>query len=92
MQYIFVDQLKLYPEIYEGYVPMAYGDYLEKMSKYLSAHPCFFLVVSFLEIIVPYSDYHADGIRDGEWGDHVTLQAAADTVSFSIFSQNRLGL
>lgn len=30
-------QLKSYPEIYEGYVPMAYGDYLEKMSKYFSA-------------------------------------------------------
>lgn len=27
-------QLKSYPEMYEGYVPMAYGDYLEKMSKY----------------------------------------------------------
>lgn len=26
-------QLKSYPEIYEGYVPMAYGDYLEKMSR-----------------------------------------------------------
>lgn len=30
-------QLKSCPEIYEGYVPMAYDDYLEKMSKYLSA-------------------------------------------------------
>ncbi|KAK9940078.1 hypothetical protein M0R45_016753 [Rubus argutus] len=27
------DQLKLYPEIYEGYVPMAYDEYLEKMSR-----------------------------------------------------------
>ncbi|KAA3485733.1 OTU domain-containing protein isoform X1 [Gossypium australe] len=43
-----VNQLKSYPDIYEGYVLMAYGDYLEKMSK------------------------------SGEWGDHVTLQAAAD--------------
>ncbi|RVW97279.1 OTU domain-containing protein [Vitis vinifera] len=47
-----VNQLKSYPEIYEGYVPMAYDDYLEKMSK------------------------------TGEWGDHVTLQAAADLVCF----------
>ncbi|KAF3789375.1 OTU domain-containing protein [Nymphaea thermarum] len=43
-----VNQLSAQPEIYAGYVPMAYSDYIEKMS------------------------------RDGEWGDHVTLQAAAD--------------
>ncbi|KAJ0972510.1 hypothetical protein J5N97_020469 [Dioscorea zingiberensis] len=28
-----VDQLKSYPEIYEGYVPMAYDEYLKKLSK-----------------------------------------------------------
>ncbi|KAF5744730.1 OTU domain-containing protein [Tripterygium wilfordii] len=50
-----VNQLKSYPEIYEGYVPMAYGDYLEKMSK------------------------------NGEWGDHVTLRAAADSYGVKIF-------
>ncbi|KAK4286428.1 hypothetical protein QN277_002986 [Acacia crassicarpa] len=50
-----VNQLKSYPEMYEGYVPMAYGDYIEKMSK------------------------------SGEWGDHVTLQAAADTYGVRIF-------
>lgn len=27
-------QLKAHPEIYEGYVPMAYSDYLKKMNKY----------------------------------------------------------
>ncbi|XP_057798918.1 OVARIAN TUMOR DOMAIN-containing deubiquitinating enzyme 12-like isoform X2 [Salvia miltiorrhiza] len=43
-----VNQLKSQPEMYANYVPMAYGDYLKKMSK------------------------------SGEWGDHVTLQAAAD--------------
>ncbi|KAF3795895.1 OTU domain-containing protein [Nymphaea thermarum] len=43
-----VNQLKAHPDIYSGYVPMAYDDYIKKMSK------------------------------DGEWGDHVTLQAAAD--------------
>ncbi|XP_027085567.1 uncharacterized protein LOC113771813 isoform X1 [Coffea eugenioides] len=50
-----VDQLKSCPETYEGYVPMAYDDYLEKMSK------------------------------NGEWGDHVTLQAAADSYGVKIF-------
>ncbi|KAJ0970329.1 hypothetical protein J5N97_023206 [Dioscorea zingiberensis] len=51
-----VDQLKSHPEIYEGYVPMAYDEYLKKLSK------C------------------------GEWGDHVTLQAAADSVCSSLSS------
>lgn len=50
-----VNQLKSHPEIYEGYVPMAYGEYLKKISK------C------------------------GEWGDHVTLQAAADSYGVKIF-------
>ncbi|KAM7526193.1 hypothetical protein LguiA_016095 [Lonicera macranthoides] len=50
-----VNQLKSHPELYEGYVPMAYGEYLKKMSK------------------------------SGEWGDHVTLQAAADSYSIKIF-------
>ncbi|KAK1373080.1 hypothetical protein POM88_029273 [Heracleum sosnowskyi] len=45
-----IAQLKLHPDLYEGYVPMAYGDYLKKMSK------------------------------NGEWGDHITLQAASDSV------------
>ncbi|XP_024983779.1 uncharacterized protein LOC112519762 isoform X3 [Cynara cardunculus var. scolymus] len=48
-------QLKLHPEIYEGYVPMAYSDYLKRISK------------------------------SGEWGDHVTLQAAADSYGVKIF-------
>ncbi|XVE75393.1 hypothetical protein DITRI_Ditri12bG0090700 [Diplodiscus trichospermus] len=50
-----VSQLKSNPEMYEGYVPMAYGDYLKKMNK------------------------------NGEWGDHVTLQAAADSYGVKIF-------
>ncbi|GER48953.1 cysteine proteinases superfamily protein [Striga asiatica] len=45
-----VNQLKSRAELYENYVPMAYGEYVKKMSK------------------------------NGEWGDHVTLQAAADWV------------
>ncbi|KAL6510939.1 hypothetical protein OROGR_022063 [Orobanche gracilis] len=50
-----VKQLRSCPEIYEGYVPMAYDHYLSKMSK------------------------------SGEWGDHVTLQAAADSYGMKIF-------
>ncbi|EPS67633.1 hypothetical protein M569_07143, partial [Genlisea aurea] len=49
-----VNQLKWWPEIYEGYVPMGYERYLEKISK------------------------------NGEWGDHVTLQAAADFYGIKI--------
>ncbi|GAB2286857.1 hypothetical protein Dimus_039797 [Dionaea muscipula] len=52
---VVLDQLKSHPEIYEGYVPMSYGEYLKRMSK------------------------------TGEWGDHVTLQAAADTYGIKIF-------
>ncbi|XP_055822792.1 OVARIAN TUMOR DOMAIN-containing deubiquitinating enzyme 9-like isoform X2 [Solanum dulcamara] len=47
-----VKQLKSHKELYEGYVPMVYDEYLKKMSK------------------------------AGEWGDHVTLQAAADSSLF----------
>ncbi|KAL7095865.1 hypothetical protein ACP275_10G049000 [Erythranthe tilingii] len=49
-----VRQLKAQPEMYEGYVPMEYADYLKRMSK------------------------------GGEWGDHVTLQAAADSYGVRI--------
>ncbi|KAL6638625.1 hypothetical protein ACP70R_023736 [Stipagrostis hirtigluma subsp. patula] len=50
-----VKQLESHPEIYSGYVPMDYREYLKKMSK------------------------------NGEWGDHVTLQAAADSYGVKIF-------
>ncbi|XP_011031710.1 PREDICTED: OTU domain-containing protein DDB_G0284757-like isoform X2 [Populus euphratica] len=50
-----IGQLKSQPQMYSSYVPMAYDDYLEKMS------------------------------RSGEWGDHVTLQAAADLYGVNIF-------
>ncbi|KAJ6767807.1 OTU DOMAIN CONTAINING PROTEIN [Salix koriyanagi] len=53
-----IDQLKSQPQLYNGYVSMAYGDYLKKMSK------------------------------SGEWGDHVTLQAAADSYGIKIFYDN----
>ncbi|KAG6538051.1 hypothetical protein ZIOFF_003154 [Zingiber officinale] len=50
-----VDQLRSHPEFYKEYVPMAYSDYLKKISK------------------------------SGEWGDHVTLQAATDKFGCKIF-------
>ncbi|XP_078182430.1 OVARIAN TUMOR DOMAIN-containing deubiquitinating enzyme 12-like isoform X1 [Carex rostrata] len=50
-----INQLESTRDIYEGYVPMEYGDYLKKLSK------------------------------TGEWGDHVTLQAAADSYGVKIF-------
>uniref|UniRef100_N1QYR0 OTU domain-containing protein n=1 Tax=Aegilops tauschii TaxID=37682 RepID=N1QYR0_AEGTA len=53
-----VNQLESHPEIYAGYVPMDYREYLKKMPKI------------------------------GEWGDHVTLQAAADLASMDLGLQN----
>ncbi|PHT36786.1 hypothetical protein CQW23_24486 [Capsicum baccatum] len=50
-----VTQLGSHKELYEGYVPMDYDEYVKKMTK------C------------------------GEWGDHVTLQAAADLYGVQIF-------
>lgn len=35
-QVLLLFQLKSHPEFYEGYVPMEYGDYLKKLSKYSS--------------------------------------------------------
>ncbi|XP_047324346.1 OVARIAN TUMOR DOMAIN-containing deubiquitinating enzyme 9-like [Impatiens glandulifera] len=50
-----VDQLKYQGELYEGYVPMTYDEYVKKIS------------------------------MSGEWGDHVTLQAASDVYGVKIF-------
>ncbi|KAI4378732.1 hypothetical protein MLD38_016170 [Melastoma candidum] len=50
-----VKQLRNDRDLYEGYVPMDYDEYLFKMS------------------------------QNGEWGDHVTLQAAADVYEAKIF-------
>ncbi|CAH8305051.1 unnamed protein product [Eruca vesicaria subsp. sativa] len=50
-----VNQLAYNREMYEGYVPMPYTDYLKTMK------------------------------RNGEWGDHVTLQAAADWYGVRMF-------
>ncbi|ERM94842.1 hypothetical protein AMTRI_Chr07g80000 [Amborella trichopoda] len=49
-----VNQLSSHADIYGAYVPMAYDEYLIKLS------------------------------RNGEWGDHVTLQAAADKYGVKI--------
>lgn len=38
-----------------------------------------FLSVCFL-IFVVFSNFIVNSTRSGEWGDHVTLQAAADSV------------
>ena len=76
-------QLKKCNSLYEGYIPMKYKHYCKKMKKYgyyyinfaasIIEVPEFviFLTVVLLKII--FSRY-------GEWGDHVTLQAAADKV------------
>ena len=79
-------QLESEPERYNGYVPMAYGDYLEKMNKFVTSLYFFlsFLFVCFLKkspmAIFKQIHAHMAKIRSGEWGDHVTLQAAADSV------------
>jgi hypothetical protein len=77
-------QLKECNSLYEGYVPMKYKHYCKKMKKYGYYYINFaasvievpefvvFLTVVLLKII--FSRY-------GEWGDHVTLQAAADKVN-----------
>jgi hypothetical protein len=76
----FVSQLESHRDIYEGYVPMEYSQYLEKVSQY-----AIFLVNNYL-VTGYFGCYLTDYIsilylnRNSEWGDHVTLQAAADTV------------
>ncbi|TVU27686.1 hypothetical protein EJB05_19183, partial [Eragrostis curvula] len=57
-------QLKSNRDAYDGYVPMAYDEYLYKVSRF-----------------VP----HRARYLNGEWGDHVTLQAAADKYGVKIF-------
>lgn len=66
--------------MYEGYVPMTYSEYLKRMSKYffnaVYHHSSFFSALYiFLLFYLPFYC-----VSDGEWGDHVTLQAAADLV------------
>lgn len=42
-------QLNSHRDVYEGYVPMDYGDYLKKMSKY-GLNPCVFYCFYFLQM------------------------------------------
>ena len=44
-------QLKAHPEIYEGCVPMAYDDYLKKISRYY-LNSCLLLLVSIINYFV----------------------------------------
>lgn len=68
--------------MYEGYVPMEYADYLKTMSKYISCLDVFHILLF----------YHCEQTmvltwlvtRSGSWGDHVTLQAAADSVKLPL--------
>jgi len=76
-------QLKYYPDLYAGYVPLAYSDYLRNMSKYvhISHYAMLFLIMwlYFMSFVFTAS-FLCGCTRSGEWGDHVTLQAAADWV------------
>ncbi|XP_010543547.1 PREDICTED: uncharacterized protein LOC104816422 isoform X1 [Tarenaya hassleriana] len=86
-----VDQLAYNREIYEGYVPMAYNDYLKKMRRFHTRFPHSFSI----DFIVLFGRKPAFSLRylgaclrksrNGEWGDHVTLQASADLFGVRIF-------
>ncbi|KAG5377406.1 hypothetical protein IGI04_042002 [Brassica rapa subsp. trilocularis] len=73
-----VNQLAYNREMYEGYVPMAYNDYLKTMKR--SETLSLLSVLSTGILIVIYYEH-----RNGEWGDHVTLQAAADWFGVRMF-------
>ncbi|XP_040861794.1 OVARIAN TUMOR DOMAIN-containing deubiquitinating enzyme 9 isoform X1 [Glycine max] len=83
-----IQQLKYYPDLYAGYVPLAYSDYLRNMSKYvhISHYAMLFLIMwlYFMSFVFTAS-FLCGCTRSGEWGDHVTLQAAADWYGVKIF-------
>ena len=60
--------------MYEGYVPMAYNDYLKTMKR-SETLSLLSVLSTYICLTVNYWEH-----RNGEWGDHVTLQAAADWV------------
>ncbi|TKY51617.1 Ovarian tumor, otubain [Spatholobus suberectus] len=83
-----IQQLESYPELYAGYVPMAYSDYLKKMSKYVHIfhYPMLFLMLwLYCSPLCSLIAFLCGCTRSGEWGDHVTLQAAADWYGVKIF-------
>lgn len=83
-------QLKAAPDAYSNYVPMKYTDYVKNMGKYaIPSVPVLYICVwcSTVQIsksatitIINRVTEKEWGCRNGEWGDHVTLQAAADYV------------
>lgn len=78
-------QLTELRESYEGYVPMEYDVYLKNMAKYAIRNSLLLCWRKFGAGLSFYFwgndiDWALLGCRVGEWGDHVTLQAAADYV------------
>ena len=68
--------------MYEGYVSLAYNDYLKKLSKYCAIvyFDDILFTKIFIKIFLMICLFSGSWTRSGEWGDHVTLQAAADWV------------
>ncbi|KAF1885692.1 hypothetical protein Lal_00039540 [Lupinus albus] len=66
-------QLKHNKKLYEGYVPMKYKSYLKQMKK-LDIFPTNYRACCNTQTLT----YMLSSNRSGEWGDHITLQAAAD--------------
>lgn len=81
----FSSQLKHYRKLYEGYVPMEYKSYIKKMKKYavipVDSFAISKIMFSSLDVNTNSMSISLYSTRSGEWGDHVTLQAAADRVS-----------
>lgn len=77
--------------MYSEYVPMEYSQYLENMARYVvnDEFALEFQFTIYASVCTLFTDTHfqvfqafltVPGCRDGEWGDHVSLQAAADLV------------
>ncbi|GFQ01130.1 otu domain-containing protein ddb_g0284757 [Phtheirospermum japonicum] len=80
-----VKQLKDNHALYEAYVPMKFKHYHKKMAKWGPLNPS--LILMYLQLLLHLLLNFAYVIvifRSGEWGDHVTLQAAADKFAAKI--------